>query len=133
MYPDANQQLKELLMQNSPKQETHSIKVKGRAGAEKVELPPNSDDILIDMDDPIIWFVQSDGAGYVTATPYNISLHKEVTQEDTLKSIEDRLTKIEEELRNGKSDTSETTANSNGYKPRVPEGGNVNARGNDKR
>ena len=86
--------------------EHHVVKVNGRAGAESYNLPPNSDELLLDMNDPVVWFVQTDGAGYKTVTPYDISQHKEVKQEDVIKSLEDRISKLEEEMRNGKSNTS---------------------------
>lgn len=80
----------------------HVVKVNGRAGAESYVLAPNSDDILLDQNEPIIWFIQTDGAGYKTVTPYDISPHKEISAADTMKSLEDRISKLEEEMRNGK-------------------------------
>ena len=108
-YPQqTNDILKSFQNQILPGQtsEHHTVKVNGRAGAESYNLPPNSDELLLDMNNPVVWFVQTDGAGYKTVTPYDISQHKEVKQEDMLKSLEDRITKLEEEMRNGKSNTS---------------------------
>lgn len=90
----------------------HIVKVNGRTGAEAYYLPPNSDDILMDLNDPIAWVVQTDGAGYKTVTPYDISLHKEVKQEDHIKSMEERITKLEEAILNGKSNTTTTVPKS---------------------
>ena len=107
MYPYDSQlsvaqdQLAKLMTpQNQP---IHVVKVNGRAGAETYNLPPNSDIILLDLNDPIVWFVQSDGAGYKTVTPYSIAPYKEITQADIVKSLEDRIAKLEEEVRNGRS------------------------------
>lgn len=114
MYPyDSNlYQQSENLIQNKLSQmlsptpqliEKHTTKVNGRAGADSYQLAPNSDDILLDLNDPIIYFVQTDGAGYKTVTPYDISPHKEVSKEDQYKSLEARISKLEEALANGKS------------------------------
>lgn len=108
--------------------EKHITKVSGKAGAEAYNLPPNSDELLLDLTAPIIWFVQTDGAGYKTLTPYDISQHKEVKQEDVIKSMEDRIAKIEEEIRNGKSYIS-----ANNSKSKSGNNGNdAGGRGNDK-
>lgn len=114
-------------------QERHTLKVKGRAGAESLKLPPNSDDLVLDMDDPIVWFIQSDGAGYVTATPFDISKHEEITQEDIFKSIDERLSRLEEAMNNGKSDNNSTGAKpTNAAKP-GNQNNNAGNRSNDKR
>lgn len=39
------------------------IKVKGQNGAEAFQMAPNSQVLLLDENDPLIWFVQTDGAG----------------------------------------------------------------------
>ena len=111
MYPSNDmsfQQTQDLLRSMLNPQQTmqtpkHITKVNGRSGAETFYLPPNSDDILLDMNEPIAWFVQTDGAGYKTVTPYDISLHKEIKQEDYIKSMEERITRLEEAINNGKS------------------------------
>ena len=109
-------------------QQRHVVRVKGMAGAETYNMAPNCDDILLDMDEPIIYFVMTDGAGYKTITPYDISLHKVVTQEDTLKSIEGRLSKLEEAISNGKPNSAAAYA-----KPKPRDGRNDESiRGNDK-
>ena len=89
-------------------QERHTVKVNGRAGAEAYNLPPNSDELLLDLNDPIVWFVQTDGAGYKTVIPYDIAPHKEVTQKDILQSLDQRIAKLEEVILNGKPDNSAT-------------------------
>ena len=90
MFPYDNQSQSQALFQNQllqsiaptqPVTQKHVTKVNGRAGAEAFSMPPNSDDILLDLNDPIIYFVQSDGAGYKTITSYDISVHKEVQPE----------------------------------------------------
>ena len=100
--PQTQEQLKNLMMPQLQQQPIHTVKVNGRAGAESYTMPPNSDTILLDMNESIIWFVMTDGAGYKTVTPYDFYPHKEVTQQDTIKSLEDRIAKLEEAMKNGK-------------------------------
>lgn len=104
-FGQAQSQIQNLMNMNKslmPQVETHTIKVNGRAGAEALTLSPNSDILVLDQNDPIVWFIQSDGAGYKTITPYDIAIHKERKQEDVLKSLEDRITKLEEAMSHGK-------------------------------
>ena len=108
MYPydqqtELQNSISKLLMPQTQQQPVHTIKVNGRPGAENVTLPPDSDILVLDQNEPIVWHVQTDGAGYKTVTPFDISQHKEVKQEDMLKSFDERLTKLEEAMRNGKS------------------------------
>ena len=88
---------------NTQPMEEHTVKVNGINGANALNLAPNSDKLVLDMNDPIVWFIQTDGAGYKTVTGYDIRIHKEVKQEDLMKSFEKRLNKLEEAVRNGKS------------------------------
>jgi len=77
------------------------IKVRGQNGAEAFQMAPNSKALLLDENDPLVWFVQTDGAGYKTATPYTISPYQPAPPVD-LNSIEMRLTALEEKI-NAKS------------------------------
>ena len=77
------------------------IKVKGQNGAEAFQMAPNSQVLLLDENDPLIWFVQTDGAGYKTATPYSIAPYQPAPPVD-LNSLEQRLTALEEKI-NAKS------------------------------
>ena len=97
-----NQVSKMLLPQAQQQMQRHVTKVNGRPGADSFNMPPDSDDILLDMNEPIIYFVQTDGAGYKTVTPYDISPHKEVSQTDILKDFDSRIKKLEEAMNNGK-------------------------------
>ena len=85
----------------APKPHYDIIKVNGKNGAEKLEMGPNSSVLLLDMNDPIIWFVQTDGAGYKTCLPYSISAYQEPQETDMqaiLIQLSNRLTKIEERM-----------------------------------
>lgn len=111
MFPDYQNQLAQMLTQqiSQPvlKQEEHTVKVNGRPGAEAYQLSPNSDKLLLDSTAPIVWLVQTDGAGYKTVTPYDISPHEEKKPEDVYKSLEERISKLEEKLNgNEQSNTS---------------------------
>lgn len=79
--------------------------VNGENGARAYQIGANSSVILLDTSEPIIWIVQTDGAGYKTVTPYDITPH--IPKEQVaLDSIEQRLKKLEE-MYNVKSDTEE--------------------------
>lgn len=62
-----------------------------------MQLGPNSSMLLLDESAPLVWLAQTDGAGYKTLTAYDITPHVEPAPAD-IKSIEDRLRKIEEML-----------------------------------
>lgn len=102
------QMLTQQITQPGFKQEEHTVKVNGRPGAEAYQLAPNSDKLLLDSSAPIVWLVQTDGAGYKTLTPYDIVPHKETKPEDVYKTLEDRIAKLEEVV-NGKSNTTNAT------------------------
>lgn len=73
------------------------VRVKGENGADAFQMGPNSTALLLDENDPIVWFVQTDGAGYKTKTPYDITLHIDEPKPD-VKSMEDRLIAIDQRL-----------------------------------
>ena len=104
MYPQYNQQLSQLLLQ--PLQQSQEVvKVSGRGGAEAYQLAPNSSSLLLDTTAPMVWLVQTDGAGYKTLIAYDIKPHEEEKPVDHYKTLEERIAKLEE-LVNGKSNTS---------------------------
>lgn len=75
-------------------------------------MQPNSDILLLDETAPIIWLAKTDGAGYKTLEPYDISPHKEVTPEDKFSLLETRIAKLEEALNDKQSNTSGSNWNS---------------------
>ena len=77
------------------------IQVRGQNGAEALQMAPNSKVLLLDETDPLVWFVQTDGAGYKTVTPYSITPYQPEPPVD-LNSIELRLSALEEKI-NAKS------------------------------
>jgi len=80
------------------------IKVRGEGGADAFQMGPNSTVLLLDETAPIVWFVQTDGAGYKTKTPYDISIHtpepspEMKTMDERFASIDMRLKSLEEAL-----------------------------------
>ena len=91
------------------------ITVHGETGVDKFELhTPNSSVLLLDETAPIVWLVTTDGTGYPTKTPYDISPHKSQTEVEKEKvdksfaSLEERISRLENErerVENGKSYT----------------------------
>lgn len=128
----ANQQTNQLLqtmLNNQPQASTHIVKVNGRPGAEAFKMLPNSDILLLDETAPIIWFAQTDGAGYKTLQPYDISPHKEVTPEDKFTSIETRLARLEEAINDRQSNTSGSNWTNNPKQQRNDASNRSNAQG----
>ena len=70
------------------------IQVNGKASVDTMQLAPNSSLLAMDTSAPIVWMCVSDGIGKVTATPYDIMVHKEEPPVD-MKSVEQRLNHIE--------------------------------------
>ena len=70
------------------------IKVNGEAGAKAFHMAPNSNTLLLDETQPIVWLVQTDGAGYLTTTPYDITPHQNAP-EINLNNLEQRVAQLE--------------------------------------
>jgi hypothetical protein len=118
--PQQNQLIQQMLSNsytNNPttnlQQECHVVRVNGEPGARSYMIPPNSDAVLIDTTASMIWLVQTDGAGYKTLTPYDISVHEEPKPDDSIRKLEDRISRLEEKISSGKSYDS-------GIKPYIP-------------
>lgn len=73
------------------------VQVNGKASVDTIQLAPNSSILVMDTSAPIVWMCVSDGVGKVTATPYDISIHKETPPPD-LNNIEDRISAIEKTI-----------------------------------
>ena len=82
----------------------HIIRVNGENGVDAFQMGPNSDALLLDETSPIVWFVQTDGAGYKTKTPYSITPYvpepspEMKTMDERFASIDRRLKSLEEAL-----------------------------------
>lgn len=108
--PGNNQFLQNLILQQAQGQQQEVVKVSGINGVNAYQLAPNSSVLLLDTTAPIVWLVQTDGAGYKTSTPYDIMPH-ESEEEVQYKSLEDRITKLEEVI-NAKPDVKSVTRKS---------------------
>ena len=75
------------------------IKVNGEAGARNFRMGPNSNALLLDETAPIIWYVQTDGTGYLTVTPFDITPHQ-VQAPINLNDLSERVSKLEEAIAN---------------------------------
>lgn len=71
------------------------IQVSGENGVDAFQMGPNSSVLLADTTAPIVWLVKTDGAGYKTKVPYDITPHQ-ATPPVNLNNIEERLTRLEE-------------------------------------
>lgn len=84
-----------------PRQEI--LKVNGRNGIDMLNMSPNSSLLALDSTAPIVWLVQTDGAGYKTPTPYKIEPYQEQKQNDStnadiiaaFNSLDARVAKLE--------------------------------------
>lgn len=79
-------------------QPQHIDRVHGEAGVDQYQMAPNSDVLLLDETAPMIWFVQTDAAGYKIKHPYDIIPH-EKKEEPSVSSIEEKYNALEERLR----------------------------------
>lgn len=77
-----------------PLQQEQVTQVNGRASVEQIQLAPNSSKLVMDTTAPIVWLCVSDGVGRVTATPYDITEHKDAPPVDVA-GIEQRLATVE--------------------------------------
>ena len=75
-------------------QQEQVTQVNGRASVEQIQLAPNSSKLVMDTTAPIVWLCVSDGVGRVTATPYDITEHKDAPPVDVA-GIEQRLANVE--------------------------------------
>ena len=78
-----------------PRQEV--VKVNGENGARAFPLGANSSAMLLDTSGTLVWLVTSDGAGYKTVTPFDITPHQEAPAPD-FGSLEERITRLEEKI-----------------------------------
>lgn len=70
------------------------IQVNGKASVDTIQLAPNSSVLVMDTSAPIVWLCVSDGVGRVTATPYDITEHKDAPPVD-MRKIEERVAALE--------------------------------------
>ena len=99
-------------MQQSPVQQqampvTQVVRVSGENGAKAYQMGANSSALLLDESGLLVWLAQTDGAGYKTVTPYDITPHQQTPAPD-YGSLESRIKKLEE-IVNGNSKRTAST------------------------
>lgn len=91
--------------QNAQRQEI--IKVNGENGARAYQMAPNSSALLLDESAPLVWLIQTDGAGYKTATPYTIAPYQ-AQPAPNYNSLDYRIKRLEDMLDGKKPDAGNT-------------------------
>ena len=71
------------------------IKVNGENGAKAFSIGANSSALLLDESGLLVWLITTDGAGYKTVTPYDITPHKAEPLPD-YGSLENRIKRLED-------------------------------------
>ena len=77
-----------------PLQKYEIPRVNGEEGARAFKMLPNSEILLLDKTEPILWMVSTDSAGYQTILPFDLTPHQ-IQQQPTLNDIIARLEKLE--------------------------------------
>ena len=93
-------------------QQTQVVRVNGENGARAYALGANSSALLLDESGLLVWLVTSDGAGYKTVTPYDITPHQNAPAPDFV-SLESRVQKLEELINANTADSSATRRRNN--------------------
>lgn len=94
------------MMQQQTAQRCEIVRVNGKNGADAYQLAPNSSALLLDETSPIVWLVQTDGAGYKSVSPYSITPYQAESTPDT-KALEARIKRLEDII-NEQSNTAST-------------------------
>lgn len=92
--------------QQQPKQEV--VKVNGENGARALAMGPNSSAWVLDESGLISWLIVTDGAGYKTVAPYDVTPHQEAPAPD-YSTLENRIKRLEETIYVS-TDTTDTAA-----------------------
>lgn len=102
------------------------VRVNGENGARAYQIGANSSALLLDESGLMVWLVTTDGAGYKTVSPYDITPHQAAPAPD-YGTLESRIRRLEE-IVNGSSDTQAT-----GRRSRVNDGGDQAGKGDSRR
>ena len=93
--PGNNQFMPQLYQQPQPQQQqTQVVRVKGRPGADAFAMGPNGSALLLDESGTMVWLCVTDGAGYKTISPYDITPHQDAPAPD-YNSLENRIARLE--------------------------------------
>lgn len=97
-----------------PRQEV--VKVNGEPGARAYPMGPNSSALLLDVSGQIVWAVTTDGAGYKTVAPYDITPHQDAPAPD-FGGLEARIARLEEKINGGTSTSDPANAQRSSEQP----------------
>ena len=100
MFPQYNQYVPSYMQ---PPQRMEIVRVNGENGARAYQLPPNSNVLLLDESAPLVWLVQTDGAGYKTVAPYTITPYQAQPAPD-YNSLAERIQRLEDMINGRKPD-----------------------------
>lgn len=78
------------------------VKVNGENGARSYQMGANSSALLLDESGVIVWLVTTDGAGYKSVAPFDITPHEAQPPID-YSGLEARISKLEEMMAHGTS------------------------------
>ena len=73
------------------------IKVKGEQSASQFRMGPNSDALLLDENEPLLYHVQTDGTGFLSVMTYDLVPHVKAPQID-VNQLAQRVAQLEETL-----------------------------------
>lgn len=76
-----------------PRQEV--VTVNGRQGAQLYQIGVNSSAFLLDVSGKILWLVTTDGAGYKTVQPYDITPHQDPPSPE-FEALATRMSRLED-------------------------------------
>lgn len=100
------------LQPQQPRQEV--VKVNGEPGARAYSMGPNSSALLLDETGTLVWLVTTDGAGYKSVAPYDISPHQAAPAPD-FSDLEERVRRLEEAIKHDTADTANARADYTAY------------------
>lgn len=95
------------------------VRVNGENGARAFQMMANASAILLDENEPIVWLVQSDGAGYKTVTPYKIEPYTK-PEPQNMDTILRRIERLEDII-NGESNSTDVRTENAGTKHSKPD------------
>ena len=90
-----------------PVQPVQVVRVNGENGARSYQIGPNSSALLLDESGTMVWLITSDGAGYKTVAPYDISPHQTAPSPD-FSTLEERIKRLEGFMNEFTSDSTST-------------------------
>ena len=91
-------------------QQSQVVRVNGENGARAFQMGANSSALLLDESGLMVWLVTSDGAGYKTVSPYDITPHKDAPAPD-YGNLESRIKRLEDMMNGYSGNTSAARKN----------------------